>query len=45
LIRLPQDGLASEYDAGDAFMVLELTEGSLGKAHGLVKYAPEFDEV
>ena len=38
-------GLASEYDAGDAFMVLELTDGALGKVRGLVKYAAEFNDL
>ena len=38
-------GLANEYQADDAFMVLELKPGILGKVNGLVKYAPEFNEI
>ena len=38
--------LRSEYDApDDAFMVIELVEGCLGGAHGLVRYRPEFSLV
>lgn len=36
-----QQGLANEYGAVEAFMVVELTPGSLPPA-GLVKYGPEF---
>src|SRR5262245_48869622 len=35
-------GLGNEYEAGDAFQVLELVPGSLPAAGGLVRYAPEF---
>lgn len=35
-------GLSSEYNAGDAFMALELSPGSLAEVSGLVRYAPEF---
>lgn len=35
-------GLHSEYDAGDAFMALELTPGALADLRGLVRYAPAF---
>lgn len=38
-------GLASDYDAGDAFMVLPLGEGVLQKVRGLVRYAPQFGAV
>ncbi len=38
-------GLKNEYQAGDAFMVLELLPGVLENAAGTVKYAPEFGEV
>jgi len=37
-------GLDNEYNASDAFMVMELQVGVLGKISGLVKYAPEFRE-
>ncbi|HET9694956.1 MAG TPA: N-acetyltransferase [Steroidobacteraceae bacterium] len=37
-------GLESEYDAADAFMVLELRKGALEEIGGLVKFAPEFHE-
>jgi putative acetyltransferase len=36
--------LENEYDAADAFMVLELREGALEGVGGLVKFAPEFQE-
>jgi len=35
-------GLENEYDASDAFMVLELRPGALQRIRGLVKFAPEF---
>lgn len=35
-------GLDNEYQAGDAFMVLELDAGCLNDTTGLVRYAPEF---
>ncbi len=35
-------GLESEYNAGDAFMALELRQGALAKTQGLVKFAQEF---
>lgn len=39
-------GLRSEYDVPDeVFMVVELSEGSLGGRRGLVKYHPEFSRV
>ncbi len=37
-------GLENEYDAADAFMVLELRKGALEGMGGLVKFAPEFRE-
>jgi putative acetyltransferase len=37
-------GLENEYDAADAFMVLELRKGALEGIGGLVKFAPEFHE-
>ena len=37
-------GLDSEYEATDAFMVLELTKGALAAVSGLVRFAPEFNE-
>lgn len=38
-------GLANEYQADDAFMVIELKPGILKDYTGLVKYAPEFNEM
>lgn len=38
-------GLASVYDAGEAFQVLELRSGGLPPNGGLVRYAPAFDGV
>jgi len=38
-------GLRSEYGAGDAFMVFELTSGALPPPGTLVKYAPEFSDL
>ena len=38
-------GLTSEYDAGDAFMALELVPESLQNTSGNVGYAPEFAEL
>jgi putative acetyltransferase len=37
-------GFENAYGVGDEFMVLELREGGLPKAGGLVQYAPEFAE-
>ena len=37
-------GLNNEYNAQDAFMVLELRPGTLERIGGLVKYVPEFRE-
>jgi len=41
-MRAKDYGLDNEYNAEDAFMVLELKSGVLQKLNGLVKYAPEF---
>lgn len=38
-------GLANEYGADDAFMVLEQRGGVLARLKGVVRYAPEFREV
>jgi putative acetyltransferase len=38
-------GLTNEYGADEAFMVLELRDGVLGKIRGVVRYTPEFREV
>jgi putative acetyltransferase len=43
--RASDHGLSSEYDAGDAFMVLELRQGALQNVRGLVRYAAEFGEL
>jgi len=40
-----QHGLDNEYGVDDEFMVLELQEGGLDRAGGLVQYAPEFKDV
>jgi putative acetyltransferase len=38
-------GLTCEYPVpAEAFMVVELRAGTLGRAHGLVRYRPEFAE-
>ena len=42
--RASQFGLSNEYDADEAFMVLELRRSALPAAGGLVKYAAEFAE-
>jgi putative acetyltransferase len=42
--RAQDYGLENEYDAADAFMVLELRKGALEGVGGLVKFAPEFHE-
>jgi putative acetyltransferase len=34
--------LENEYNAGDAFMALELRKGALTKVSGLARFAPEF---
>ena len=38
-------GLDNEYQADEAFMVIELLPGVLMNFNGLVKYAPEFNEM
>jgi putative acetyltransferase len=40
--RASQFGLANEYGADEAFMVLELRRGAIPAAGGLVQYGPEF---
>lgn len=42
--RAKDYGLDNEYNAQDAFMVMELRGGVLQKINGLVKYATEFRE-
>lgn len=37
-------GLGNEYNADEHFMALELREGALAQANGVVKYQPEFNE-
>jgi putative acetyltransferase len=43
--RALDHGFENDYDATDAFMVLELRPGTLSTASGLVKFAPEFNDV
>lgn len=43
--RASDFGLDNEYDAGEAFMALELKVGALSDVAGLVKYRPEFEGV
>jgi putative acetyltransferase len=38
-------GLENEYGVNEEFMVLELERGTLTSAKGMVRYAPEFNEV
>ena len=38
-------GLTNEYQADEAFMVIGIQPGVLKKYEGLVKYAPEFNEI
>jgi putative acetyltransferase len=40
--RAKDHGLQSEYDAPNAFMVMELTNGMLQQMAGLVEYVAEF---
>lgn len=42
--RAKDYGLENEYQAEDAFMVLELRKGALDTIGGLVQFAPEFRE-
>ena len=42
--RAKDHGLENEYQAADAFMVLELKKGVLQTIRGLVQFAPEFQE-
>jgi putative acetyltransferase len=43
--RASDRGLRNEYDADDAFMVIELRPGGIPKAGGLVRYADEFGQL
>ena len=43
-LRAKDHGLENEYQAEEAFMVLELTKGALQTIGGLVQFAPEFRE-
>jgi putative acetyltransferase len=43
--RAKDHGLDNEYDALDAFMVMELKPGALKGVSGKVQYAPEFREL
>jgi putative acetyltransferase len=43
--RAKDQGLNNEYDAVEEFMVIELREGVLKAVAGLVKYAPEFQDL
>jgi len=42
--RASDFGLGNDYNADEHFMALELKEGALRDLHGVVKYAPEFNE-
>ena len=42
--RATDYGLTNEYNAHEAFMVMELRPGTLARIGGLVKYVPEFRE-
>jgi putative acetyltransferase len=43
--RAADFGLGNEYQAGDEFMVIELSPGVLENLTGMVTYAPEFNEI
>lgn len=43
--RASDYGFTNEYQAEEAFMVMELKPGALDQFAGLVKYAPEFTEI
>ena len=43
--RASDFGLRDAYGGGDAFMAVELTNGSLNHWHGLVQYSSEFDQL
>ena len=43
--RAQNYGLANEYNADEAFMVMELRPSVLATISGLAKYAPEFGEI
>ncbi len=40
--RADQKGLANEYGADEAFMVLELRDGAIPERGGMVRFGPEF---
>jgi putative acetyltransferase len=40
--RADQRGLGNEYGADEAFMVLELRDGTIPRYGGMVRYSPEF---
>ena len=42
--RADRRGLANEYGADEAFMVLELRAGTIPEGGGMVRYGPEFAE-
>jgi putative acetyltransferase len=43
--RADARGLTNDYDAGEHFMVLELTPGAIPPGGGHVRYAPEFGQL
>lgn len=43
-VRASDYGLDNEYGVDEAFMVMELVQGSLVGRSGMVRYAPEFGE-
>jgi putative acetyltransferase len=40
--RADRKGLGNEYEAGEEFMALELREGAIPEAGGVVRFGPEF---
>jgi putative acetyltransferase len=40
--RAGDHGLGNEYGVGEHFMALELQEGAMAQAAGMVRYQPEF---
>jgi putative acetyltransferase len=40
--RADRRGLGNEYDAGEEFMALELRQGAIPEAGGIVRFGPEF---
>jgi len=43
--RAGDHGLGNEYGADEHFMAMELRDGALAEAKGIVRYQPEFKEV